>query len=146
MLPNSKKEGNKMETRKYEVTVNEKKGTCDNALFEKMAKKGDLTAIKLSELVGVEVKITGYAKCHIVTDEKEFDINYFDTEEYGLVSSGSEIFTESVVDYFGEVESVRLTEVKTKKGKTYKAVPVLGNNKKEETTKNEEETTDDLPF
>lgn len=135
-----------METRKYEVTVNEKKGTCDNALFEKMAKKGDLTAIKLSELVGVEVKITGYAKCHIVTDEKEFDINYFDTEEYGLVSSGSEIFTESVVDYFGEVESVRLTEVKTKKGKTYKAVPVLGNNKKEETTKNEEETTDDLSF
>lgn len=135
-----------METRKYEVTVNEKKGTCDNALFEKMAKKGDLTAIKISELVGVEVKITGYAKCHIVTDEKEFDINYFDTEEYGLVSSGSEIFTESVVDYFGEVESVRLTEVKTKKGKTYKAVPVLGNNKKEETTKNEEETTDDLPF
>lgn len=135
-----------METRKYEVTVNEKKGTCDNALFEKMAKKGDLTAIKLSEIVGVEVKITGYAKCHIVTDEKEFDINYFDTEEYGLVSSGSEIFTESVVDYFGEVESVRLTEVKTKKGKTYKAVPVLGNNKKEETTKNEEETTDDLPF
>lgn len=135
-----------METKKYEVTVNEKKGTCDNALFEKMAKKGDLTAIKLSELVGVEVKITGYAKCHIVTEEKEFDINYFDTEEYGLVSSGSEIFTESVVDYFGEVESVRLTEVKTKKGKTYKAVPVLGNNKKEETTKNEEETTDDLPF
>ena len=132
-----------METRKYEVTVNEKKGTCDKALFEKMAKKGDLTAIKLSELVGVEVKITGYAKCHIVTDEKEFDINYFDTEEYGLVSSGSEIFTESVVDYFGEVESVRLTEVKTKKGKTYKAVPVLGNYKKEEKTEQKEETTDD---
>lgn len=136
-----------METRKYEVTVNEKKGTCDNALFEKMAKKGDLTAIKLSELVGVEVKITGYAKCHIITDEKEFDINYFDTEEYGLVSSGSEIFTESVVDYFGEVEIVRLTEVKTKKGKTYKAVPVLGNNKKEEKTEqNEEATNNDLPF
>lgn len=136
-----------METRKYEVTVNEKKGTCDNALFEKMAKKGDLTAIKLSELVGVEVKIKGYAKCHIITDGKEFDINYFDTEEYGLVSSGSEIFTESVVDYFDEVESVRLTEVKTKKGKTYKAVPVLGNNKKEEKTEQKEETTiDDLPF
>ena len=136
-----------METRKYELTVNEKKGTCDNALFEKMAKKGDLTAIKLSELIGVEVKITGYAKCHIITDEKEFDINYFDTEEYGLVSSGSEIFTESVVDYFGEVESVRLTEVKTKKGKTYKAVPVLGNNKKEEKTEQKEEATNnDLPF
>lgn len=134
-----------METKKkYEVTVLEKKGTCDNTLFEKMAKKGDLTAIKLSEIVGVEVKITGYAKCHIITDEKEFDINYFDTEEYGLVSSGSEIFTESVIDYFGEVESVRLTEVKTKKGKTYKAVPVLGNNKK--TEQKEETTNEDLPF
>ena len=136
-----------METRKYEVTVKEKEGTCDNALFEKMAKKGDLTAIKLSEIVGVEVKITGYATCHIITDEKEFDINYFDTEEYGLVSSGSEIFTESVVDYFGEVESVRLVEVKTKKGKTYKAVPVLGNSKKEEKTEQKEEATNnDLPF
>ena len=142
----SKKEGIKMETKKYEVTVLEKKGTCDNALFEKMAKKGDLTAIKLTEIIGVEVKITGYAKCNVVTDDKNFNINYFDTEEYGLVSSGSEIFTESVVDYFGEVESVRLTVVKTKKGKTYKAVPVLGNNKKEETTKNEEEKTDYLPF
>lgn len=135
-----------METKKYEVTVLEKKGTCDNALFEKMAKKGDLTAIKLSEIVGVEVKITGYAKCHIVTDEKEFDINYFDTEEYGLVSSGSEIFTESVVDYFGEVESVRLVEVKIKKGKTYKAVPVLGNSKKEKTEQKEETRNNDLPF
>ena len=112
-----------------------------------MAKKGDLTAIKLSELLGVEVKITGYAKCNVVTDDKNFNINYFDTEEYGLVSSGSEIFTESVVDYFGEVECVRLTEVKTKKGKTYKAVPVLGNNKKEEKTEQKEEATEnDLLF
>ena len=141
-----------MENKKYEVTVLEKKGTCDNALFEKMAKKGDLTATKVSNLIGAEVKITGYAKCNIVTDDKNFNINYFDTEEYGLVSSGSEIFTESVVDYFGEVESVRLVEVKTKKGKTYKAVPILGNSKKteqEETTKNQEEpkeALDDLPF
>ena len=135
------------EKRKYEVTILSKVGTCDNSLFEKMAKKGDLTAIKLAEILNVEVKITGYAKCHIVTDEKEFDINYFDTEEYGLISSGSEIFTESVVDYFGEVESVRLVEVKTKKGKTYKAVPVLGNsNKEQKTNKREQTTNDDLPF
>lgn len=135
------------ETRKYEVTVLEKKGTCDNTLFEKMAKKGDLTAIKLSEILNVEVQITGYAKCHIVTDDKEFDINYFDTAEYGLISSGSEIFTESVTDYYGEVESVRLVEVKTKKGKTYKAVPVLNTSKKEQPTNTNEETTnDELPF
>lgn len=136
-----------MEQKKYEVTVLEKKGTCDNALFEKMAKKGDITAVKVSELIGSEVKIVGYAKCNIVTDDKNFDINYFDSEEYGLFSSGSEIFSESVIDYFGEVDKVRLQEVKTKKGKTYKAVPVL-NSKKEEKTENkkEEETSNELPF
>lgn len=142
-----------MKTKKYEVTVLDKKGTCDNALFEKMAKKGDITSIKLAEVLGMVVKIIGYAKCNIVTDEKNFDIYYFDTEEYGLISSGSEIFAESVVDYYGEVENVRLTEVKTKKGKTYKAVPVLEKtnkketeNKKEETINKNEETSDDLPF
>ena len=137
------------ETKKYEVSVLEKKGSCNNTLFEKMAKKGDLTSIKLSEVLGKIVKIIGYAKCNIITDEKNFDIYYFDTEEYGLISNGSEIFAESVTDYYGEVENVRLTEVKTKKGKTYKAVPVLGNdktNKKEETTNKNEETSDDLPF
>ena len=136
-----------MEQKKYEVSVLEKKGTCDNALFEKMAKKGDITAVKVSELIGSEVKIVGYAKCNIVTDDKNFDINYFDSEEYGLFSSGSEIFAESVIDYFGEVDKVRLQEVKTKKGKTYKAVPVL-NSKKEEKTENkkEEETSNELPF
>ena len=123
------------EQKKYEVTVLEKVGSCDNALFEKMAKKGDLTSVKIIDLLGAEVKITGYAVCNIVTDDKNFNINYFDTEEYGLISSGSDIFFESVTDYFGEVESVRLTEVKTKKGKTYKAVPVLS--KKE---------NNDLPF
>lgn len=141
-----------MESKKFEVTVLEKKGTCDNELFEKMAKKGDLTSIKVSELLGVEVKIIGYAKCNIVTD-KNFNINYFDTEEYGLISSGSEIFANSVSAYFGEVEKVRLVEIKTKKGKTYKAVPVLANSKKEKT---DQETTrifnpnvpehDELPF
>lgn len=135
--------------KKYEVTVNTKVGTCDNSLFEKMAKKGDIIAIKLSDLIGKTVHITGYADCTIETEEKTFNISYYDTEEYGLFSSGSEIFAESVSDYFGDVEMVRLTEVKTKKGKTYKAVPILEKEttKKEETTKNEEEsTTDDLPF
>lgn len=139
-----------MGERKYNVTVNVKAGTCDNVLFEKMAKKGDITAIKLSELIGKVVHIIGYADCTIETEEKTFNISYYDTEEYGLFSSGSEIFAESVSDYFGDVEMVRLKEVKTKKGKTYKAVPIL-----EKTVKNEEETTkkeeteienNDLPF
>lgn len=134
-----------MSERKYEVTILEKKGTCNSTLFEKMAKKGDITSTKLSEVIGSVVKIIGYSLCNIVTDDKNFNVYYVDTEEYGLISSGSEIFGESVSDYFGEVERVKLTEVKTKKGKTYKAVPLLGANK-EETKKNTEETSDDLPF
>ena len=130
-----------METKKYEVKILEKAGSCDNSLFEKMAKKGDLNSTKVSELIGAEVKIIGYAKCNIETDDKNFNINYFDTEEYGLISSGSEIFSNSVTDYFGEVERVRISQIKTSKGKTYKAIPVLG---KKETKK--EETEDDLPF
>lgn len=135
---------------KYEVKVQVKKGSCDNSLFEKMAMKGDITATKLSEVLGQVVHIIGYASCTITTEDKTFDINYFDTDEFGLISSGSEIFFESVKDYFEEVDEVRLTEVKTKKGKTYKAVPILDNKKRannEETTKKEEETTnDELPF
>ena len=123
-----------METRKYEVTIIEKKGSCDNSLFEKMSKKGDLTSTKITEVLGQEVSILGYAECNIVTESTDFNIIYFDTAEYGLLSSGSQIFFDSVKTYFGEVEKVRITEVKTKKGKTYKAVPVLG--KKD----------DDLPF
>lgn len=134
-----------MEEKKiYEVTVKEKKGTCDNTLFEKMAKKGDITSTKILNLLGTEVKITGYALCTIKTIDKEFDMNYFDTEEYGLVSSGSEIFAESVKDYFGEVENVRITEIKTKKGKTYKAVPVLNSKKSE--NKEKENKYEELPF
>lgn len=133
-----------MESKKFEVTVLEKKGTCDNELFEKMAKKGDLSSIKVLDLLGVEVKITGYAKCNIVTDDKNFNINYFDTEEYGLVSSGSEIFANSVLSYFGEVEKVRLVEIKTKKGKTYKAVPILGVKRQKDPEK--QDTNEDLPF
>ena len=140
-----------MAERKYNVNVENKVGTCDNELFEKMAKKGDLTAVKVSELIGQIVEMTGYATCTIETDEKTFKITYYDTEEYGLISSGSEIFYESVSDYFEDAEYVRITEVKTKKGKTYKAVPILDKKteNKEETTKKEEQTTsdyDELPF
>ena len=129
-------------SKKYEVEINEKNGTLDNTLFEKMAKKGDITSIKVTECIGKEVSITGYAKCTIKTEDNEFDIVYYDTKEVGILSSGSEIFADSVFAYIGEVEKVRITEIKTKKGKTYKAVPIL-NSKKEET---KTEVIEDLPF
>ena len=111
--------------KKYEVTLKAVVGSCENDLFRKMAEKGDLVSNKLSDMINTEVKILGYAECNIKTADKDFDINYFDTEEYGLISSSSQIFLDSVKDYYGEVERVRLTEVKTGKGKTFKAVPVL---------------------
>ena len=125
----------------YNVSTKNQKGTCEGSLFEKMAKKGDITSTKLTEVLGQVATITGYAICEISTDDKTFNIMYVDTKEFGLVSSGSEIFMNSITEYYGEVDKVRFTEVKTKKGKTYKAVPILG--AKEE---NEETTTDDLPF
>lgn len=146
LQPNSKKEEKKMsENKKYEVEVLEKAGTCDSNLFEKMAKKGDITATSIKEFVGKVVTVLGYSKCKIAIDEKEFEINYYDTDEYGFISTGSGIFHESIVDYFGEVEQVRIVEVKTKKGKTYKAQPIIGK-KKEETNKMEIDEKDELPF
>lgn len=133
------------ENKKYEVEVLEKAGTCDSNLFEKMAKKGDITATSIKEFVGKVVKVLGYSKCKIATDEKEFEINYYDTDEYGFISTGSGIFHDSIVDYFGEVDQVRIVEVKTKKGKTYKAQPVIGK-KKEDTNKMEIDKNDELPF
>ena len=132
--------------RTYKVEILEKKGTCESEIFELMAKNGDLTSQKLADMIGAQVKITGYAVCHITTDDKDFSVTYFDTEEYGLISSGSEIFLESVITYFGKVDKVILTQIKTKKGKTYKAVPVLKANKKEETKNDKEESDIDLPF
>ena len=131
--------------KKYEVEVLEKAGTCDSNLFEKMVKKGDITATSIKEFVGKIMTVLGYSRCKITTDEKEFEIGYYDTEEYGFVSTGSGIFHESIVDYFGEVDQVRIVEVKTKKGKTYKAQPVIGK-KKEETNKMEIDENDELPF
>lgn len=125
---------------KYEVKIKEAKGTCKTELFEKMAKKGDITATKITEVLGKNFHIVGYAICEITTEDNQFEIGYFDTEEIGLISSGSIIFQESVIDYFGEVETVRIQEIKTKRGKTYKAVPII------EKKKVENEVIEDLPF
>ena len=108
----------------YEVTVKKKVGTCDTPLFEKMAKKGDITSVRVKDSVGAVVRITGYADCHIKTNEKEFDITYYATDS-GMLSSGSDVFHDSVVDYMGEVDSFAIAEIKTRKGTTYKAVPIL---------------------
>lgn len=131
---------------KYNVIIKEKKGTCESDLFEKMAKNGDLVSTKVGDLIGTDITVKGYADTTIETEEKSFDLIYVDTEEYGLITSGSEIFKKSIVDYFGDVTTFTLRELKTKKGKTYKAIPILTDVKKVETKETEADKAEDLPF
>ena len=129
----------------YEVKILKKEGSMNNSLFEDMAKNGDITSIKVTEAINQVVTIKGYAECEIKTDDKDFTMNYYDTEEHGILSSGSNIFHESVTRYFGKVDKVRITSIKTKKGSTYKAVPEL-TNKETKTENNEQATNEELPF
>ena len=119
-----------METTKYEVTIKEAMGSCNSNLFKKMAQKGDITSVKVQDMVGRIVNITGYAICHITTEEKEFDMGYYATND-GIISTGSEVFADSVSDYIGEVESFKIVSLKTKKGTTYKVSPILEDDSEE---------------
>lgn len=123
--------------KKYQVEVKECQGSCNSRLFEKMAKRGDITAVKVEDIVGNVVKITGFAVCRIITDEKDFHLGYYATP-FGFISTGSQIFFESVKNYLEDVDTFSIVKVKTKKGITYKAVPIL------EMETEETEETDDL--
>lgn len=115
-----------MANKKYEVKILESVGSCDSSLFKKMAQNGDITSEKITDCVNKIVKITGYAICHIVAGDKEFDINYFATNE-GLISSGSEVFKESVKNYIDEDVMLKIVKIKTNKGTTFKVAPILVN-------------------
>lgn len=108
----------------YEVKVLEKKGACDSETFEKIVKNGDIQAEKVTDNIGKVVKITGYALCHITAGEKEFDMNYYSTDE-GFLSTGSVVFKNSVIEYFGEVSTFKIVSIKTSKGTTFKVTPIL---------------------
>ena len=113
-----------MNDKKYNVTIKEIKGTCDSNLFKKMLTNGDITSYKVKDCVGDIIKITGYAYAEIETNDKKFNIGYYATDK-GFYSTGSEVFLNSVKDYFNECEKYIIMEVRTKKGNTYKASPVL---------------------
>lgn len=115
----------------YKVTIKECVGTCDSALFKKMAEKGDIQATRIKDAVDSVVSISGYAICSVKTDDKEFDVNYYATDD-GFISSGSEVFLNSVKDYYGETKYVKILKVSTKRGNTYKVTPILEDSKNEE--------------
>lgn len=131
---------------KFEIEIKETKGACDNELFKKMIMKGDVKSQKVSDYVDKVVNIYGYAKTHIKTDDKDFDLNYYMDDKGLVLSSGSEYFLQSVVDYFNDCSTFRIVEIKTKKGKTYKVMPCIVNPKTGASIDLDSGTADDLPF
>lgn len=109
---------------KFEIVLNEKKGSCESELFEKMVKSGDIQATPVKAMINENVSITGYALAHITTDDKDFDMGYYATDK-GILSTGSKVFEESVKKYFGECSTFRIIELRTKKGTTFKVTPIL---------------------
>lgn len=131
---------------KFEIKIKETKGACDNELFKKMIMKGDVKSQKVSDYVDKVVNIYGYAKTQIKTDDKDFDLNYYMDDKGLVLSSGSEYFLQSVVDYFNDCSTFRIVEIKTKKGKTYKVMPCIVNPKTGDKIELDSGTDDDLPF
>lgn len=109
---------------KYEITILEAEGNCKDSLFSKMAKNGDISSERVKDVVGKTFEIIGYAKCNIETDDKNFDIVYYATKT-GYISSGSQVFYESVKTYYEDTKVFTIKEIKTNKGTTYKASPIL---------------------
>lgn len=110
--------------KKYEVEIINAKGSCDSKLFKMMAEKGDIQAVRVADVIGETVRITGVAQCHITTNDKEFDIYYYATDN-GFISSGSDYLFKSVNDYLEFTDTFNITKQKTSKGFTYKASIVL---------------------
>lgn len=129
--------------KKYEVTIKTAVGSCASSLFEKMAKKGDITSKSVKDMLGEVVKVSGYAECLISTSEKDFDVMYMDTDK-GFVHTGSNVFIAGFKDYFEDTNTFRLTSVKTKNGTAYKPVPVLGS--VDTTSANTDDDSEELPF
>lgn len=110
--------------RNFKIEIKEVYGTCDSDIFKKMVEKGDVTSDKITNYIGENVTIEGFALCHIETDKKNFDMGYYATDK-GIISTGSQVFMESVKDYIDDVKRFKIVEIKTSNGTTYKVTPVL---------------------
>lgn len=111
-------------TKNYSVEIEEAKGTCTGDLFKKMAKNSDISSEKVTDNIGKVIKLNGYAICKVTTPDKEFMMGYYSTDT-GILSTGSEIFKQSVEEYYDSCNTFKIVSLKTKKGTTYKVTPVL---------------------
>ena len=117
-------------TNKYEVSIiSAPIGALDNDLFRVMVSNGDITSTPVTELVDEKLTINGTCSVHVITDEKEFNLAYFNTVEKGIVHcGGGTLFDESYSDYMEYTNTFIVKKVKCKMGTAYKAVPVMENN------------------
>jgi len=131
---------NSTNKKKYEVTIlGDPTGALDNELFRVMVSKGDITSTPITALVNERLTINGTCAVHVVTDEKEFNLEYYNTVEKGIVHCGGDtLFAESYIDYSEYTDTFIVKKVKCKMGSAYKAVPVM-----EKTNKTDTEV---LPF
>lgn len=101
-------------------------GSLNNDLFRVMCARGDVNSISVSELVGEHITITGNALADITVNDDVIHTEYFDTVEKGIIHCGSgTMFSDSVSDYIEYTNKFIIRGVKCKKGKGYKAVPLL---------------------
>lgn len=119
----------KNNTKKYEVTIiGEPTGALNNDLFRTLVSKGDVTSTAITELVDERLTINGTCAVHVATDKKEFNLEYYNTIEKGIVHCGGDtLFSESYSDYSEYTDSFIVKKVKCKMGSAYKAVPVMEN-------------------
>lgn len=119
----------KNNTKKYEVTIiGEPTGALNNDLFRILVSKGDVTSTAITELVDERLTINGACAVHVATDKKEFNLEYYNTIEKGIVHCGGDtLFSESYSDYSEYTDTFIVKKVKCKMGSAYKAVPVMEN-------------------
>lgn len=108
----------------FRVTIKATTGICDTELFKKVCEHGDLNALRVKDHVGDIIHINGTCDVTIQNNDNTFDVTYYACDE-GVYSTGSEIFKESVTDYLDDINVFRITSITTRKGSSFKAIPVF---------------------
>ena len=125
-----------------EVKIENAQGVCAKEKFQKLVKAGQIATEKVEEHLNEKIILVGVCQVTIKTEDKEFTIYNYVTNNGLVISSGSEFLFKSTENIEINEECV-IKKVKTKKGHTYVFNPIFSL----ENLMNEDNgTEDDLPF